>query len=178
METVVSAPMETEPPKVEVQINVWSAEISRTAEIVDSGAAVEVREVELEAEPETETEAAEMVVSAPPEEPKPESRWIKVLATAYCDSKNAVPTGCINDLPLTDEWSVAAVLDFFPYGTLIEIEGIGVRKVEDTAGKATIEARLKEAKDRECETWIDVFIADKSQVREFGVRELRVRVVE
>ena len=66
-----------------------------------------------------------------------------------------------------------------PYGTLVEIEGIGVRRVEDTARKATINHRLRQiASDyNQCQTWIDIFMTDRQAVDDFGVRPLRIRIV-
>ena len=138
------------------------------------------------AEPTQEpTEApTEATTEAPTEAPTPEpaeeqAQWFWVLATAYSDSLNDTPTGCINDLPLTEEWSIAAVLEHLPYGTLVEIEGIGVRRVEDTASKATINHRLRQiASDyNQCQTWIDIFMTDRQAVDDFGVRPLRIRIV-
>lgn len=132
----------------------------------------------------SETEAPETPVptpepkAVPTPEPTPEPKWIKVLATAYRDSKNAVPTGCINDLPLTEYWSIAAVLGDLPYGTLVEIDGYGVRRVEDTASRRVIDIRLRQAWDRGCATWIDIYMPDAAEVDAFGVRELRLRVIE
>lgn len=137
-------------------------------------------EVSVHAAPETEVPETPVPepTAVPTPEPTPEPKWIKVLATAYRDSKNAVPTGCINDLPLTEYWSIAAVLGDLPYGTLVEIEGLGVRRVEDTASQRVIDIRLNQAWDRGCATWIDIYMPDAAEVDAFGVRELRLRVIE
>lgn len=135
-------------------------------------------EVVVHAAPETEAPETPVPTPEPTAVPTPEPKWIKVLATAYRDSKNAVPTGCINDLPLTEYWSIAAVLGDLPYGTLVEIDGYGVRRVEDTASQRVIDIRLRQAWDRGCATWIDIYMPDAAEVDAFGVRELRLRVIE
>ena len=147
--------------------------------------------VVVRAEPETEAPETTVLTEVPTEVPTVEpteaptaaptevpEKWVKVLATAYRDSKNAVPTGCVNDLPLTEYWSIAAVLTDLPYGTLVEIEGYGVRRVEDTASQRVIDARLREAWDKGCVTWIDIYMPDAAEVDAFGVRVLRLRVIE
>lgn len=126
--------------------------------------------------------ATPFVTPEPTPTPDP---WFWVLATAYTDSINLeqgrVPTGCKNDIPLREEWSVAGILEDLPYGTLIEIEGIGVRCVEDTASKSTIQFRQAQmqpgADFAHCETWIDVFMTDPAEVDAFGVRAVKVRVI-
>lgn len=139
------------------------------------------------AEPETEAPITPVPTEVPTVEPteaptavptEAPEKWVKVLATAYRDSKNAVPTGCVNDLPLTEYWSIAAVLTDLPYGTLVEIEGYGVRRVEDTASQRVIDARLREAWDKGCVTWVDIYMPDAAEVDAFGVRVLRLRVIE
>lgn len=134
----------------------------------------------LEATAEPTPEPTEAPTEAPTPEPTEEpEQWFWVLATAYSDSLNDTPTGCINDLPLTEHWSIAAVLDHLPYGTIVEIEGFGRRRVEDTASAGTINCRLAQIRSDypECTTWIDIFMTDRQAVDDFGVRPLRIRIV-
>lgn len=112
-------------------------------------------------------------------------QWFYVLATAYCDTVNLkqgrVPTGCMNDIPLREDWSIAGILTDLPYGTLVEIEGLGVRCVEDTASQRVIEYRKAQMQSGAefdfCETWIDVFMTDPAEVDAFGVRAVKVRII-
>ena len=130
--------------------------------------------------PEPTEAPTEAPTVAPTPEPTPTpEQWIWVLATAYSDSLNDTPTGCINDLPLTEYWSIAAVLDHLPYGTIVEIEGFGQRRVEDTASAGTINYRLAQIRSDypQCTTWIDIYMSDPAEVEAFGVRPLRLRII-
>jgi len=130
--------------------------------------------VELTAEPTIE----------PIEEPIEEKiKWHKCLCTAYGPSNDGCYVGCKDDLPLTDKLSIAGFLtEELPYGTLVEIRGLGIRRIEDTAGEWTLAKRYADITSgdyQECDTWFDIFLMNESveEMLDFGMQVFEYRII-
>ena len=122
-------------------------------------------------EPVTETSAA---VVTEPEEP-----WVDVVATAYCSCEKCCGVWATmreldeNGEPIvkgatgiTLEQGVSVAADTtYPIGTNLEIEGMGTYIVHDRGGAIK--------GDR-----LDIYFDNHNDALEFGVQNVRVRVVE
>lgn len=94
-----------------------------------------------------------------------EPEWETWVLTAYDDSleENGGWDKTASGEPFTDEQTLACPCEL-PFGTEIEIEGIGVRKCEDR-GSAIKGKRL------------DVFIRDADEMQRFGRQKRRIRII-
>jgi 3D (Asp-Asp-Asp) domain-containing protein len=94
--------------------------------------------------------------------------WVNFYVTAYCPcveccgkwSGYPLPNGLYPEEGRT----VAADINVLPRGTVIEIDGYGIRTVEDTGG--AIRGRD-----------LDLFFANHADALAFGAKNLRVRVL-
>lgn len=132
--------------------------------------------VKAQAQTEAEEETIEAVTTAPAPTPEPDAKilggWQDFTATAYCgcaecngewsDGTHAVSaTGA----ELTADWSIAADFAVLPPHTVVEIQGVGLRCVDDCGGA------IKGNR-------IDVYFANHDEALDFGVQHVLLRVCE
>jgi 3D (Asp-Asp-Asp) domain-containing protein len=120
------------------------------------------------------TDKSEPVLAAYVEEPA-ESEWQTFTATAYCPCKKCCgkwalnrPNGLVYTASgaIAEEGvTVAADWNILPAGTLIEIDGLGERIVQDRGGVITGNR-------------IDLFFNSHEDALEFGVQEVLVRTLD
>lgn len=127
------------------------------------------------------------VEETPTEEPTPEPTeeplpTFYMLATAY--SSDPAENGgygavdCVHGDTLPWD-AIAANLRQLPYGTRVYIEGVGEKKVVDTASRATITKMETMAEKRGCDGWIDIYYGDNKQgALDWGIRYVKVTVLE
>lgn len=98
--------------------------------------------------------------------PEPEPAWETWELTAYTDSleENGGWDKTASGEPFKDDYTLACPAAL-PFGTEVEIEGIGVRVCEDRGG--AIKGKR-----------LDVFIRDADEMRRFGRQGRKVRVLE
>jgi len=101
--------------------------------------------------------------------PEPPVQWQTFIATAYCPcplccGSNADGITACGD-KAREGVTVAADWEILPEGTIIEIEGIGYRLVQDTG------SLIKGHR-------IDIYFDSHEEALEFGVQEVKVRVVK
>lgn len=107
--------------------------------------------------------AVASVVEVPAEDAK---QWETWELTAYTDApeENGGWTVTSQGTDFIDNYTLACPREL-PYGTKIEIEGLGVRSCEDIGG--AIKGKR-----------IDVFIRDADEMQRFGRQERRVRILD
>jgi len=93
--------------------------------------------------------------------------WETFIATAYCPC--ALCCGkedgiTASGVKAREGITIAADWDVMPEGTIVEIEGIGYRIVQDT-GSAIKGHR------------IDIYFEEHEEALEFGLQEVRVRIL-
>lgn len=95
-------------------------------------------------------------------------QWDTYIATAYCPCEKCCGSDACgitaSGAKAREGITIAADWDVLPEGTIVEIEGLGYRIVEDT-GSAIKGHR------------IDIYFEAHEEALEFGVQEVRVRVV-
>lgn len=116
---------------------------------------VEIRQTDL-------VSAATVILTDPP---IPAIEWSTYTVTAYCScfeccgkTDGVTASGKL----VRENFTVAADWSVFPNGTVIEIEGVGIRTVEDNGVIGH---------------QIDMYIADHQAALDWGIQYLRVRVV-
>jgi len=124
----------------------------------------------------------------PTASPEPTPEWIILYATSYTDTYNKgqgrAPTGCKNDIPLEGHWSIASFLDdILPYGTIIQIDGLGVYEVCDTCdeGGAIWNQRqydITEGKFSRAISWIDIYFENEEEAEAFGRMLVRAKIIK
>jgi 3D (Asp-Asp-Asp) domain-containing protein len=144
------------------------------------------RTVKAQAQTEAEEKTIEAITTAPAptpdmdavviDLPQPDAKtlggWQDFTATAYCgcakcngewsDGTHAVSaTGA----ELTTDWSIAADFAVLPPHTVVEIQGVGLRCVDDCGGA------IKGNR-------IDVYFANHDEAMDFGVQHVLLRVCE
>lgn len=99
--------------------------------------------------------------------PAPEPEWITLKATAYCSCSKCCgkwADGITADGSIaTQGITVAADWSILPQGTVLYIEGVGERTVQDTGVYGY---------------WIDIYYNDHEAALDWGVRYVKARVVE
>ncbi len=103
-----------------------------------------------------------------------ETEWMVFKATAYCPCEKCCsdwaknrPNGIVytaNGEVAKEGVTIAADWDVLPAGTEVEIEGIGIRKVQDRGG--AIRGNR-----------IDIYFETHKQALKFGVQEVRLRII-
>jgi 3D (Asp-Asp-Asp) domain-containing protein len=88
---------------------------------------------------------------------------VVAVATAYAPGCGATGLTKAGTTPVPG-FTIAADPEHFPLGTLLEIEGLGVRMVHDTG--ALIKGKV-----------IDLYVCSCRVAREWGRRTVRVRVI-
>lgn len=122
----------------------------------------EKEETEKEGETEEEKETEE------------KTEWMVFKATAYCPCEKCCgdwaknrPNGIVytaNGEVAKEGVTIAADWDVLPPGTEVEIEGIGIRKVQDRGG--AIRGNR-----------IDIYFETHKQALKFGVQKVRLRII-
>lgn len=105
--------------------------------------------------------------------PTPEPvEWTTFEATAYCPCKicngrwsNGTTTQTSAGTPAIEGVTIAADWSVLPNGTVVEIEGVGIRTVNDKGG--AIKGKR-----------IDVYFDNHSKALEFGRRKIKLRILE
>ena len=96
------------------------------------------------------------------------AQWDTYIATAYCPCKNCCGSGAsgitASGARPREGVTIAADWDILPEGTIVEIQDIGYRMVQDT-GSAIKGHR------------IDIYFEEHEKALEFGVRKVQVRKV-
>ena len=95
------------------------------------------------------------------------AQWDTYIATAYCPCEKCCGKEdgiTASGVKAREGITIAADWDVMPEGTIVEIEGIGYRIVQDT-GSAIKGHR------------IDIYFEEHEDALDFGVQEVRVRVV-
>jgi len=96
-------------------------------------------------------------------------QWETYIATAYCPCERCCGSGAsgitASGARPREGVTIAADWDILPEGTLVEIEGIGYRLVQDT-GSAIVGYR------------IDIYFESHTEALAFGVQEVRVRTIK
>lgn len=106
--------------------------------------------------------------------PEPEPEWIEAVATAYCPCERCCGSWALNrpdgivytasgaeaeeDVTIAADWSV------YSPGTILYIEGIGERTVQDRGGAISGQK-------------IDVFFNSHEDALRFGRQEVRIKVI-
>ena len=95
-------------------------------------------------------------------------QWDTYVATAYCPCERCCGSGACgitaSGAKAVEGVTIAADWGVLPEGTIVEIEGLGYRIVQDT-GSAIKGNR------------IDIYFEEHEEALAFGVQEVRVRVV-
>jgi len=94
-------------------------------------------------------------------------QWDTYIATAYCPCEKCCGKEdgiTASGVKAREGITIAADWDVLPEGTIVEIEGLGYRIVQDT-GSAIKGHR------------IDIYFEEHEDALDFGVQEVRVRVV-
>lgn len=111
------------------------------------------------------TDETERLITYAVTEPEPE--WITLKATAYCACAKCCgkwANGITADGSIaTQGVTIAADWSILPQGTVLYIEGVGERIVQDTGVYGY---------------WIDIFYNDHDAALDWGVRYVKARVVE
>ncbi len=107
--------------------------------------------------------------------PEPEPEWTEVVATAYCPCERCCgsyarnrPDGIVYTASgevATAGVTIAADWTIYPPGTVVEIEGIGTRVVQDKGGA------IKGQR-------IDIYFDDHAAALDFGRQTVKIRVLE
>lgn len=123
----------------------------------------------------TEEPAFYQIVTENEPTPSAESEWQTFTATAYCSCEKCCgewalnrPNGLVYTASgaIAEEGvTVAADWDILPAGTLIEIDGLGERIVQDRGGAITGNR-------------IDLFFNSHQDALDFGVQEVLVRTLD
>lgn len=123
----------------------------------------------------TEEPAFYQIVTENEPTPSEESKWQTFTATAYCSCKKCCgkwalnrPNGLVYTASgaIAEEGvTVAADWNILPAGTLIEIDGLGERVVQDRGGVITGNK-------------IDIYFNSHEDALEFGVQEVLVRTLD
>jgi len=96
-------------------------------------------------------------------------QWETYIATAYCPCERCCGSGAsgitASGARPREGVTIAADWEILPEGTIIEIEGIGYRLVQDTG------SLIKGHR-------IDIYFDSHEEALEFGVQEVKVRVVK
>lgn len=132
-----------------------------------------IRDFESEPEPEVKWEPDPESTITP--EPEPEPEWVTYRITAYCSceiccgewAKNR-PNGIVYGaagVPLQVGVSCASPL---PFGTVVEIEGLGTYVVQDRMAQWVI--------DKYGEALLDIYFEDHQAASAFGMQFLNVHV--
>ena len=125
--------------------------------------------------PEPEIVQPDAILEVVAAQPEPEPEWTEVIATAYCPCERCCgsyarnrPNGIVYTASgevAQAGVTIAADWTIYPPGTVVEIEGIGTRVVQDKGGA------IKGNR-------IDIYYENHAAALDFGRQTVKMRVLE